>query len=53
MTKEAVNISEFDPVWSRIRRDAYEVIKKEPIMGGLVHSGVLHHSSLENANSRT
>ena len=51
MTQEAVNIAELDPVWSRIRRDAYEVIKKEPIMGGLVHSGVLHHSSLENALS--
>ncbi|WGI20826.1 serine O-acetyltransferase [Amylibacter sp. IMCC11727] len=51
MTQEAVNITELDPVWSRIRLDAQEMIEAEPIMGGLVHSGVLHHSSLENALS--
>lgn len=51
MTQEALNITELDPVWSRIRQDADEMIEKEPIMGGLVHSGVLHHSSLENALS--
>jgi serine O-acetyltransferase len=51
MTQEAVKITELDPVWSRIRQDAHEMIEKEPIMGGLVHSGVLHHSSLENALS--
>ena len=47
MTQKAVNITELDPVWSRIRLDAAEMIENEPIMGGLVHSGVLHHSSLE------
>ncbi|MDB4558725.1 serine O-acetyltransferase [Amylibacter sp.] len=51
MTQKAVNITELDPVWSRIRLDAGEMIENEPIMGGLVHSGVLHHSSLENALS--
>jgi serine O-acetyltransferase len=51
MTQKAVNITELDPVWSRIRLDAQEMIENEPIMGGLVHSGVLHHSSLENALS--
>ena len=51
MTQKAVNITELDPVWSRVRQDAHEMIENEPIMGGLVHSGVLHHSSLENALS--
>jgi serine O-acetyltransferase len=51
MTQKVVNITELDPVWSRIRLDAQEMIENEPIMGGLVHSGVLHHSSLENALS--
>jgi len=51
MTQKAVKIAELDPVWARIRMDADEMIEKEPIMGGLVHSGVLHHSSLENALS--
>lgn len=51
MTQEAVKITELDPVWSRIRLDADEMIEKEPILGSLVHSGVLHHSSLEKALS--
>lgn len=51
MTQKALKITELDPVWSRIRQDAHEMIENEPIMGGLVHSGVLHHSSLENALS--
>ena len=51
MTQEATKITELDPVWSRIRQDAHEMIENEPIMGGLVHTGVLHHSSLENALS--
>ena len=51
MTQEIAKITELDPVWSRIRADAAEMIENEPILGGLVHSGVLHHNSLEKALS--
>lgn len=38
-------LAEIDPVWSRIRSEAEEAVAAEPLMGGLIHSGVLHHKS--------
>ena len=40
-----------DPVWDRITEDAQAAIAAEPLIGGLVHSSVLHHASLERALS--
>jgi serine O-acetyltransferase len=43
------NIAELDPVWHRIREEAEAAIAAEPLMGGLIHSGVLHHPTFERA----
>jgi serine O-acetyltransferase len=40
-----------DPVWSRIRGEAEEMIRQEPLMASLAHACVLHHDSLENVLS--
>ena len=40
-----------DPVWDRITSEAEEAVAREPLMGGLIHSCVLHHTSLEKALS--
>ncbi|MEM9972237.1 MAG: serine O-acetyltransferase [Pseudomonadota bacterium] len=40
-----------DPVWERIRADARDAVTSEPLIGGLVHSSVLHHETLERALS--
>ncbi len=40
-----------DPVWDRIKDDARAAIVSEPLMGGMVHTTVLHHPSLESALS--
>ena len=42
-------LSRVDPVWERIRHEANEAIVQEPLMGGMVHSSVLHHETLEAA----
>ena len=42
-------LTEVDPVWHRICEEAEAAISDEPLMGGLVHAGVLHHASLERA----
>ncbi|WP_425038838.1 serine O-acetyltransferase [Primorskyibacter sp. S187A] len=44
-------IREMDPVWVRILREAEEAVQDEPLLGGLVHQSVLHHTSLERALS--
>jgi serine O-acetyltransferase len=38
-----------DPVWNRVCDEAMEAIRNEPLLGGLMHSGLLHHASLERA----
>ena len=43
--------TQLDPVWDKITGDARAAIAAEPLIGGLVHSSVLHHASLERALS--
>jgi len=43
------SLTEVDPVWHRICEEAEEAIAAEPLMGGLIHAGVLHHTTLEGA----
>ena len=38
-----------DPVWNRIQDDARAAFAAEPLIGGMVHTTVLHHTSLEVA----
>ena len=40
---------EVDPVWERIKSDARDTLAGEPLLGGMVHSSVLHHETLERA----
>jgi serine O-acetyltransferase len=42
-------VTAIDPVWHRVCEEAVEAIRSEPLLGGLIHSGLLHHSSLERA----
>lgn len=38
-----------DPVWDRLIKEAHEAVENEPLLGGVAHSCVLHHSSIEEA----
>jgi len=49
MANSEPNVAGFDPVWNQIRSEADEIVRDEPILGGLVHSGILHHHKLEDA----
>jgi serine O-acetyltransferase len=51
MAKTRPNIQAVDPIWSRITEEAREAVSAEPLLGGLVHSSILHHNSLERALS--
>lgn len=42
-------IKAVDPVWDRIRVEALEAVAAEPLLGGLVHSSLLHHPTMERA----
>ncbi|MBU2982726.1 serine O-acetyltransferase [Lentibacter algarum] len=49
MAKTQSHLAELDPVWARIRDEAEQAIVDEPLLGGLIHSSVLHHGSIEKA----
>ncbi|MCG7492081.1 serine O-acetyltransferase [Thalassobius sp. Cn5-15] len=42
-------LTQVDPVWSQIRQEAEVAIAEEPLFGGLIHSSILHHDSVEAA----
>jgi len=49
MVETRRKLAELDPVWARIRFEAEDAIEHEPLLGGVVHSSILHHSSFESA----
>ena len=49
MAETRVKVAAIDPVWQRIGEEAVEAIRSEPLLGGLVHSSLLHHPSMERA----
>jgi len=46
-TKPALD--KVDPVWGRIRREAEDVVRREPELATFIYSTVLHHDTLETA----
>ena len=51
MTNFKIKMQNIDPVWGRIQSEASELISAEPLMGGMVHSSILHHNSFRKALS--
>ena len=51
MAQTQPKLQTVDPVWDRILEEAKEIVTDEPLMGGLVHAGVLHHKRLEKSLS--
>jgi serine O-acetyltransferase len=49
MSEPRTRVSAFDPVWGQIAEEARTVIIEEPLLGGLVHSSILHHDTLQGA----
>lgn len=49
MAETRAKLTELDPVWNRICSEAEEIVEQEPLLGGLVHSSILHHPTIERA----
>ncbi len=49
MAEIKAKLTAVDPVWSRVCDEASEMVKAEPLLGGLVHSSLLHHPTMERA----
>ena len=42
-------LATIDPVWNRVREEGFAMVRAEPLLGGLAHSSLLHHPSMERA----
>jgi serine O-acetyltransferase len=42
-------LKSIDPVWSRIRDEAEEILRSEPSLGGFLYSSILNHDTFEEA----
>ncbi|HEY1746752.1 MAG TPA: serine O-acetyltransferase [Xanthobacteraceae bacterium] len=42
-------LDKVDPVWARIRREAEEIVRKEPELASFIYSTILHRDALEEA----
>jgi serine O-acetyltransferase len=51
MAETKPKLTTIDPVWKRVCEEAVEAIRVEPLLGGLIHSSLLHHASMERALS--
>ena len=49
MSLKPTQLRPVDLVWDRIRKEAKAIIAQEPLLGGLVHTTLLHHATLEEA----
>lgn len=49
MAETKAKLLSVDPVWNRVCKEAVEAIKAEPLLGGLIHSSLLHHATMERA----
>ena len=46
-TKPAID--KVDPVWTRVRREAEDIVRREPELATFIFSALLHHDTLEDA----
>jgi serine O-acetyltransferase len=42
-------LDKVDPVWARVRREAEDIVHREPELATFIYSTILHHDSLEAA----
>jgi serine O-acetyltransferase len=51
MAQAPEKVQVIDPVWDRLLSEATDLVAREPLMGGLVHSSILHHKTFRMALS--
>ncbi|OCX67036.1 serine O-acetyltransferase [Thioclava sp. SK-1] len=49
MAKTRTTLAAIDPVWTRICDEARVAVADEPLLGALIHAGLLHHGTFEGA----
>ena len=48
-TRATKGLNTVDPVWTRIRTEAEDIVRREPELASLIYENILHHDTLEIA----
>ena len=48
-TRPAKGLTTVDPVWTRIRTEAEDIVRREPELASFIYENILHHDALETA----
>ncbi|MDT2075045.1 MAG: serine O-acetyltransferase [Planktomarina sp.] len=51
MIQTVTAVPSLDPVWDQMVIEAQNGLEQEPLLGAMIHSSILHHSSLDQALS--
>ncbi len=51
VAQSKAQLAALDPLWSRLRAEAEDIIRDEPLMASVLHAGVLYHPNLESVLS--
>ena len=49
MAHAQIRLAGGDPIWTQLRSEAEAAVADEPILGGMIHSGVLYQNNFERA----
>ncbi|TQS72652.1 serine O-acetyltransferase [Rhodobacteraceae bacterium] len=49
MAESQAKLTSVDPVWDRICVEAHAAVRDEPLLGALIHAGLLHHATFSRA----
>lgn len=49
MRETLSRVTTVDPIWDRIRSECLDAVRREPLIGGMIHGSILHHATLEQA----
>lgn len=49
MRETVARLTAIDPVWDQIRKESEVALRREPLLGGVIHGSILHHETLECA----
>src|SRR4030088_1273421 len=46
---QGAKLAALDPIWDRVRKEAEDIVRREPELASFIYSTVLHHERLEDS----
>src|SRR5438445_10510429 len=46
---QGAKLAALDPIWDRVRKEAEDIVRREPELASFIYATVLHHERLEDS----